>query len=581
MFTLHTTKAALGSVLALLCLARPVVATSVFASMGTDFWLAFTQNEGDAFHNFSPSPLSVFITSVTGATGAINSPGLALSIPFTVAPNGYVQISITASAALGDTSSAELVEYKGIEVSSDNPVAVYGMNHVQATSDGFSALPDALLGTDYYVLGYQGDGGSVYGASVGVVALQNGTILTVTPPFAFNGHAANAPYTVPLNQGQTYFMGAFSAPSLDFSGTRIQANQAIAVYGGAMFTNVPSSGLPGDMIVEELFPTNLWGQNYLSVPLATRSGGDTFRVLASQNGTSVSVNGVSMANLNQGGFVELTISASSQIQANYPVLVAQYSNSSSYDMQPLADDSEMQLQPTDRYCNQYVLAPDNEVGGSSFFDISFFGLVAPAAAVGAVTINGITIPAASFSPIASSGYSAATVAVYPPGGGSGYVFGSVSATCSVCVVQSPLPIGVSVYGFNGSPDAYSYPGGMALTPVTPTSTPTATAASAATSGPTLLLTPHDPNPNPSGSGIWIPYSINTDARVDFKIYDVAGELVRTLGPDDESAGTHEGLWDLRNASGAEAAPGIYLVLIHARSAVGDEAKAWKKCAVVR
>jgi hypothetical protein len=241
----------------------------------------------------------------------------------------------------------------------------------------------------------------------------------------------------------------------------------------------------------------------------------------------------------------------------------------------------MQLQPVERYCTEYVLAPDNAVAGPAFFDISFFGIVAPVAAVGAVTINGITIPAASFSPIASSGYSAATVAVYPPGGGSGYVFGSVSATCSVCVVQSPLPIGVSVYGFNGSPDAYSYPGGMALTPVTPTSTPTATAASAATSGPTLLLTPHDPNPNPSGSGIWIPYSINTDARVDFKIYDVAGELVRTLGPDDESAGTHEGLWDLRNASGAEAAPGIYLVLIHARSAVGDEAKAWKKCAVVR
>jgi hypothetical protein len=376
-------------------------------------------------------------------------------------------------------------------------------------------------------------------------------------------------------------LGAFSAPGLDFSGTRIQSNQAIVVYGGSMASDIPVTDTAADMLVEEIFPVNLWGQNYLSVPLATRSGGDTFRVLASQNGTSVNINGLNVATLNQGGFVELTLTASSQIQANHPVLVAQYSNSSTYDAQPLADPSEMQLQPLERYCDQYVLAPDNAVAGPAFFDISFFNLVAPAAATGAVTINGITIPAASFSPIASSGYSAATVTVYPPGAGSGYVFGSVSVTCSVCVVQSSLPIGVSVYGFNGSPDAYSYPGGMALTPVTPTSTPTATPASTVTPELRLSLVPLEPNPNPASSGVWIPYSISIDASVDMKIYDVSGEMVRTLGTESKSAGTHERFWDLRNSDGAKTASGIYLVLFHARSASGDEAKAWKRCAVVR
>jgi hypothetical protein len=519
-------------------------------SMGTDFWLAFMPNQ---FF----STLSFNITSAVGATGTVDVPGLPFSASFTVAPNGMTQVVVPGSVALGNGTSVEMTENKGIHISSSNPVAVYGMNHYLESSDGFLGLPDNVLGIDYYILGYP----DLVGCEAAAVALQNGTTLTITLPAAFNGHAANVPYTVPLTQGETYLIWTNWSATLDFSGAHFQSNNPIAVYGGSQCANVPAAYNTCDVLIEELFPTSTWGNIYLTVPLATRLNGDTFRVLASQNGTSVGVNGTNVANLNQGDLWEGIISSGSQIVASKPVLVAQYANSNSYDNVSYADPSEMQVQSESQYCSHYILAPD-----IADFAPNFINVVAPVSAVGAVTINSIGIPATSFVPIGTSGYEGA----------------QISVTCAACVVDAPLPIGVSVYGF-AYEDSYSYPGGMIVPPLTPT--PTQGLTSIQTAIPLALqLTPRRPNPNPAGNGgIWLPYSINTPAWVDFRVYDVSGELVRTWNSDPqfEPAGTLERFWDLRNSAGANTASGVFFVLIHARSLAGDQEQIQEIFAVAR
>lgn len=566
------------------------------ASMGTDFWVAMIPNADYV------ATLSYYITSIVGATGTVSSPGTGFSAPFTVAPNSFTQVVIPSNDSLGDGTSLELVENKGFEITSDNPVAVYGMNFQYATSDMFLGLPDTMLGTDYFLLSYEGGNPAGFGTEAGVVATQNSTTLTVTLPVAFNGHAANTPYTVNLSQGQTYFIWSGLNSALDFSGGQVQSNLPVGVYAGNECGNIPVADTACDLLIEELFPVNLWGNNYLSEPLATRSGGDTFRVLASQNNTNVSVNGTNVATLGQGSFVELTLSAASQIQSNNPVLVAQYANGEQYDGNMNADPSEMQLQPVNLFCNEYVLASD-----TTDFTPDFLNLVVPNAAVGSVTVNGVAVPAASFAPIAASGYEGAAVTI----------------TSNLNVVLAPLPIGVSVYGY-ANVDCYSFPGGLGGAVVgtptfsaTPTISPTPTPSPSNTSTPTisptfsvsatasmsptptqsatvtptytptalpLLLTPHDPNPNPAGSGgIWLPYTISTAAWVDLEAYDVAGEKVRNWDgdPDFEAEGTHERYWDVRNSSGSTVASGIFLVRIHARSPRNENATVWEKCAVVR
>ena len=59
------------------------------------------------------------------------------------------------------------------------------------------------------------------------------------------------------------------------------------------------------------------------MPLATRTLGDTFRVLASTDGTAVLVNGVAVATLNRGQRHEQIITGPATITASNPVLVAQ------------------------------------------------------------------------------------------------------------------------------------------------------------------------------------------------------------------------------------------------------------------
>lgn len=116
--------------------------------MGTDFWIGFIPNESNILN--PGVTLSVFITWVIGASGTITNTGLGNHQAFTVAPNGYVQVSNTPMASMGDGSSLELVESKGLQILSDYPIAVYGMNNVKESSDGFLALPAEAIGTDYY-----------------------------------------------------------------------------------------------------------------------------------------------------------------------------------------------------------------------------------------------------------------------------------------------------------------------------------------------------------------------------------------------------------------------------------------------
>jgi hypothetical protein len=75
-------------------------------------------------------------------------------------------------------------------------------------------------------------------------------------------------------------------------------------------------------------------------------------------------------------------------------------------------------------------------------------VVAPQAAVGAVTLDGSPIPAGDFVPIGASGFGGAQVEISP----------------GTHNLASPLPFGVFVYGF-ALTDSYGYPGGMHLGPV--------------------------------------------------------------------------------------------------------------------
>lgn len=404
-------------------------------SKGTDFWLMFNNNLGTG-------ALSLFITGDVPASGTVSIPGLAVNTPFTVTPGTVTTVPITGSAQV---TTADGVENKGIHVTADQEVTVYGLNRIQATTDAYLGLPTDILGTDYINLGYSNtDQHSSAGTQFGIVATQDNTTVTIIPSETTGARTAGVPYNVVLNQGQAYQLRNVNfGPSIDLSGSIITADKPVAVFGSNQCTNIPATGVVAcDHIVEQLPPTTTWGKSFVTMPLATRTRGDTFRVLAGTDNTSVSINGAPVATLNRGQLHEQIITGPATITASEPVLVAQYSNSSSYDG-VTSDPFMMLIPPFEQFLGAYTVTTP-----ATGFSPNFINVVAPNAAVGSITLDGAPIPAASFTAIGASGFSGAQV---PVALGTHNLVGT-------------LPFGAFMYGF-ASFDSYGYPGGMSLAQV--------------------------------------------------------------------------------------------------------------------
>ena len=93
----------------------------------------------------------------------------------------------------------------------------------------------------------------------------------------------------------------------ELTGTRIVADKPVAAFGANNCANVPVGVSFCDHIVEELTPVDTWGRRFATMPLATRSGGDTFRIVAAEAGTTVKIDGATVATLGAGEFHEQLI----------------------------------------------------------------------------------------------------------------------------------------------------------------------------------------------------------------------------------------------------------------------------------
>ena len=73
------------------------------------------------------------------------------------------------------------------------------------------------------------------------------------------------------------------------------------------------------------------GNLFLTEPLKTRIGGDDFQIVADQNETHVKLNGTLVATLNAGEHYSQVVVGASEFSSDKPILLAQYSNGSSFD----------------------------------------------------------------------------------------------------------------------------------------------------------------------------------------------------------------------------------------------------------
>lgn len=420
----YLTGVLLCTIAAAAALAAPARA-AVPDAQGTEFWLAFTANAGNA------STRSLMITGSEATTGTVEVPGVAFSAPFSVTPGTITTVALPANTELRETG----IDNRAVHVTAAKAVTVYGLNRLEASTDAFLGLPVDVLGTRHTVMAWAA--GSL--SQFAVVASQDATTVTITPAATVGGHVAGIPYDVTLNRGQAYQAQAQTAGEL--TGSTVVSDKPVAVFGGNQCGYVPNDRTGYcDHLVEQQPPDDAWGTRFLTVPLKTRSGGDTFRILASQAGTEVKINGTTVATLGAGGFHTQLIGGSSEIESSKPVLVAQFANGTNFDG-ALGDPFMMLIPPVEQYQTAYTVSTP-----ASGFATNVLNLVVPASSVGMVEVDGTLVPAAAFSAIGSSGFSGAQVDV---------------ALGTHTVAAAGAAIGVFTYGF-GDFDSYGYPGGMSV-----------------------------------------------------------------------------------------------------------------------
>ena len=405
-------------------------------SLGTEFWVAFEPNfpaDGVVKSLFFSS------SSTADVTVTVDIPGMAWTQNCTVKPGEMATIDVPKGAF---ASSSDGISNVGIHVTSDQEIALYGMNRAPSSSDGFTGIPVDMLGTSYMVLAYTPN--VSLGSELAVVATQDRTSVVINPSVNAGTHVAGTPYVVTLNRGEVYQLQSGAAgPGGDLTGSWITADQPVAVFGGNPITHVPYTFPSQDHLVEQLVPTTTWGNHFITVPLAARVKGDVFRVLAAEDGTEVLVNHALVATLSAGKYYEWLGKTAQEISTSKPVIVAQYATCISFDNTE-GDPFMAIIQPAEWSLTHYTMsAPANQFHSHY---INFW-----TAAGTTVLLDGVTIPDSDF------------IAV----GDSGYVGLSKKVDAGTHVVSASAPVGMMVYGLGPGADSYGWIGGLGFGPAGP------------------------------------------------------------------------------------------------------------------
>ncbi len=494
------------------------VSTGLRDSTGTEFITAFTPSSSGVVN--LPQTLTVRISSETDTVALVSVPDIGFASAVDVVAGQVTVVEVDPDALLS-IDLEDGFSQKSLQVVSEDPVNVHILQDGGFSSDGYLALPTDALGTDYLTLDYYGvnSGLASSDAHFVVVGTEDNTQVTITTRIDAQSRVANTPYTINLNRGEIYRLNLTNSllRDIDLTGTSIVSDKPVSVLSGSTISFVPSKVRFGDMLVEQLPSTDTWGQSFLTMPLATRTGGDTFRFLAAENNTRVTVNGTLVATLDRGEFHEMLIDDGAQIEGSRPILVGQYANGTQFD-DVVGDPFFSIINPIEQGKSDFSF-----ITGANGTNVHFLNVVTRTDNVATLKLNGQPVEESLFRAINGSRFSGAQI---PLEEGAYRLIGDSVFTALV-------------YGF-GQEDSYGYSAGTNLASI-------AQAAS-------ISLTPETATLSPGQSQTVTALVLDTDGqpvssvRVDF---NVAGANPQTGFAFTDDAGNASFTWTGDNA-GADA-----------------------------
>ena len=418
--------------------------------IGCDYYPTVLQQH-DSF-NGNPHVYSVAVanTSDKVTTVTITRGGAPVAMQM-VAANSVQVINLPWVDALTKGQGPSVVVPDGAyRLRSDNPVTVYQYNPLAATTtnDASLLLPTNTWTGNYLVAAWP-TWINTYPGFYAVVARQDDTKVTLLPSAtgksikAGGGVAADGTGVVTLNEGDV--LQVMSAAN-DVTGTIIQADKPVQVFGGHECTNVPLDVAACDHLEESMFPLETLAKEYLIAPMVQTPNekldkGQVVRVIASEDATTLTFSPDLPVNKNlakAGDFVEIPKTAAKfLITADKKILVSQYMVGQLGGYGDGDPAMLLAVNPLQWRTSYLVHAPTS-------WTANYLDLMAKTGT--AVEVDGLAV--AGWQQIGQTDYSHAHVKLSNAGNGNHSITGDQG-------------VGVAVYGVQSS-GSYWYPGGLNL-----------------------------------------------------------------------------------------------------------------------
>lgn len=386
------------------------------SNRGKEFWLGYGHNVimtwGDPPNNQTQVLYLSTDAQQARVTVSVNGTGWSKTVtipPYTVDYSVVIPKSGPDDARL----LREGLSVKGIHILSDVPIVAYAHQYGSVSSAATMLMPVETLGYTYYSLNYTQVSNFYDSYSwFYVVAAENNTRLLITPSDSTEGGwLPGQAYTVNLNRGEIYnVFGKKTGPftGKDMTGSKIVSIAGsdgtchpVAVFSGSSRNVLCGTGQGGEVMQQQVFPVSAWGTRYLTYHTVHSIADlrlpflNTYRVAVRNPSTVVKRNGAVMTGLIKNFYYEFTSTGGDLIEADGPVLVAQFIGSSNgctgESPRPLGDPEMIYLSSVEQGQKSVLFYTSRNAA----IDYVYTNVYLPTAAVPSLRVDGAALPSAN------------------------------------------------------------------------------------------------------------------------------------------------------------------------------------------
>ena len=248
---------------------------------------------------------------------------LQVSIP----AGGASTIDLTPFLAEVENQPFNEVLNKGLLLQSSTAISAYYEVGQSLNTDIFALKGENGLGTSFH-LPFQTFANNNYPSSPAgfdVVATEGNTVVTITPSQDLVGHPAGTPFQVALPEAGSTYSARAADPSAAAHpvGTTVTSDKPVAITIHDDSANSSFFGVCYDLMGDQLVPDDLLGTEHIVVS-GFLSPHDRLQILATEDNTTISVDGTAVATLEEGEAHEHILNTPSAfIQSTSPVAIWQ------------------------------------------------------------------------------------------------------------------------------------------------------------------------------------------------------------------------------------------------------------------